>query len=77
MEEPLSNYYSSDYHSTDSGEELVFKLVEPSPSSDPHEQGGLPSNKHVTIAHLKMLQSPYRFRSSHLSCQILYISDHR
>ena len=28
----------------------VFKLVEPSPSSDPHEQGGLPSNKHVTIA---------------------------
>ena len=28
----------------------MFKLVEPSPSSDPHEQGGLSSNKHVTIA---------------------------
>ena len=28
----------------------VFKLVEPSPSSDPHEQGGPSSNKHVTIA---------------------------
>ena len=24
--------------------------MEPSPSSDPHEQGGLSSNKHVTIA---------------------------
>ena len=28
----------------------LFKLEDPSPSSDPHEQGGLPSNKHVTIA---------------------------
>ena len=27
----------------------VFKLVKPSPSSDPHEQGGKFSNKHMTI----------------------------
>ena len=49
-EEPPSDYYSSDNNSTNSGEESrVFKLVEPSPSSDPHEQAGLSSNKHVTI----------------------------
>ena len=39
-----------DNNSTDLGEESVFKLVEPSPTSDPHEQGGPSSNKHVTIA---------------------------
>ena len=50
IEEPQLDYYSSDDHSTDSGEESVFKLVEPSSSSDTHEQGELPSNKHVTIA---------------------------
>ena len=50
MEEPPLDYYSSDDNSTDSGEESVFKLIEPSPSSDPHEQEGLSSNKHVTIA---------------------------
>ena len=27
-----------------------FKLIEPSPSSDSHEQGGLPSNDQVTVA---------------------------
>ena len=27
-----------------------LKLVEPSSSSDSHEQGGLPANRHVTIA---------------------------
>ena len=51
IEEPPSDYYSLDNHSTDSGEESrVFEPVEPSPSSNPHEQRGLPSNKHVTIA---------------------------
>ena len=50
IEEPLLDYDSSDDNSTDSGEESVFKLVEPSPSSDPHEQGGLPSNECMTIA---------------------------
>ena len=51
IDEPPLDYYSSDDHSTESGEELEsLKLVEPSPSSDSHEQGGLPSNKHVTIA---------------------------
>ena len=45
IEEPPSDYYSSDNNSTDSGKES-----EPSPSSDPHEQGELSFNKHVTIA---------------------------
>ena len=49
IEEPLSDYYSSDNDSTDSGEESVFKLIEPSPSRDPHEQGGLSLNKCVAI----------------------------
>ena len=40
IEEPQSDSYSSDDHSIDSGEESVFKLVEPSLSSDSHEQGG-------------------------------------
>ena len=42
IEEPPDYYSSGDYY-TDSGEESVFKLVEPSPSNDPHEQGGLSS----------------------------------
>ena len=50
MKEPQLHFYSLDNYSTDSREELVFKLVEPSPSSDPHEQGGSSSNQNMTIA---------------------------
>ena len=50
IEAPQSDYYSSDDHSADSREESVFKLVEPSPSSNSHEKGGPPSSDQVTIA---------------------------
>ena len=51
IEDPHMDYYSSNDHSSDSGEESNhFKLTEPSPSSDFHEQGGPPSNKQVTVA---------------------------
>ena len=50
IKEPQLDYYCLDNLSTDSEEESVFKIVEPSPSSDPHEKGGLLTKDHVTIA---------------------------
>ena len=51
IEDPHMDYYSSDNHSSDLGEESdPLKLIVPSPSSDFHEQGGLPSNNQVTVA---------------------------
>ena len=45
------DYYSSDDHSSNSGEEAdSFKLNEPSPSSDFHEHGGLATQEPVTVA---------------------------
>ena len=46
-----TDYYSSEDHSSDLGEEPdPLKLIEPSPSSDSHEKGGLPSSDQVTMA---------------------------
>ena len=51
IEDPHMDYYSSDDHSSDSGKEAHhLKLNEPSPSSDSHEQGGLPTQEQVTVA---------------------------
>ena len=50
IDDPQSDYYSSDDHSSESGEESVFKLVKLSPSSESHEQGGLLSNDQMTMA---------------------------
>ena len=48
--EPHTDYYSSDDHSSDSGEEMNdFKLNEPSPSSDSHGHGGLTTQDPITI----------------------------
>ena len=45
------DYYRSDEHSSDSGEKnWPFKLNEPSPSSDAHELGELPTQDQVTVA---------------------------
>ena len=46
-----TGYYSSDDHSQQLGRIIrVVKLVEPSPNSDSHEQGRLPSSDQVTVA---------------------------
>ena len=51
MDDPHSDYYSSDDHCTDSGRgDRSFKLNEPSSSFDSHEQGGLTTQEPVTIA---------------------------
>ena len=57
IEDPHPDYYSSDDHSSDSGEEnRSFKLNEPSPSSDSQEQGGLTAQEPITVAlHLDCL----------------------
>ena len=49
--DPPSEYYSLDDDSIDFRRRIrFFKLVELSPSSDSHEQGGQPSNKLVRMA---------------------------
>ena len=58
----------------------VFKLVEPSPSSDPHEQGGPSSNHNVTIALITECYKDYIDSGASVSLaryQKLYISAHR
>ena len=51
IDDPHTDYYSSDDHSNNSGEETdTFKLNKPSPSSDCHEQGGLTTQELVTTA---------------------------
>ena len=50
IEGPQTDYYSSDDHPSDLGGGVrFFKLVEPSLSSDSHEQGWLPSSDQVTV----------------------------
>ena len=50
IEDPHMDYYSSNDHSSDLGGIWSFKLTEPSPRSDSHEQGGLPTHDQVTVA---------------------------
>ena len=51
IEDPQMDYYSSDDHSSNSGEETDhLSLIEPSPSSDSHEQRVLPFTHQVTVA---------------------------
>ena len=49
-DDPHTDYYSSDDHSSESGEETSFKLNEPSPSRDSHKQGGLTTQEPITVA---------------------------
>ena len=51
IKDPHMDNYSSDDHSTDSGEgDRSFNLNEPSPSSDSYEQRGLSTQEPVTVA---------------------------
>ena len=51
IEDPHRDYYSSDDHSSDSrGGAGSFKLDEPFPSSDSHEQGGLNTQDPIIVA---------------------------